>query len=142
MEVRNVSTLDVTSRPILENIFTNFSLELDRNMKVTNFPNVLLLIGSSWLYTTALGQTLPYATTSYNCADPQNAQCGSGSDRFYELIAVYGQYKVNNYPPVRGNTSYAYARVRSFEGGVGFANSEKSNNNVLGPNLKVKVRVL
>lgn len=77
-------------------------------------------------------------TRSYDCDHPENAQCGAGQDRYYELIAVYDKYRVDNYPGLSRDKDYAYMRVRSFVGGAGFANDdEKMLDNALGPTMKV-----
>jgi len=79
-------------------------------------------------------------TRSYDCEHPENTQCGEGQDRFYELIAVYDSYRVDNYPGANPTfeKDYAYMRLRSFIGGEGFEDDKKILDNALGPNMKVK----
>ncbi|CAB9497805.1 Multicopper oxidase [Seminavis robusta] len=85
---------------------------------------------------------LPLASISYSCA-VQERTCGTTTDRYYEIIASYEKYWIENYPPgldAPASATGAYARIRTFTGGEGFEDTPeaKAQTGPLGPSLKVK----
>ena len=85
------------------------------------------------------GKEVPI-TRSYDCENPENTQCGDGQDRFYELIAVYDSYRVENYPGSKPmfDKNYVHMHVVSFIGGKVFEDDENMLDSALGPKMKIK----